>query len=142
VNALLLDTNVLSELRKPVSQMDAGVRAWAADLIEDETYLSAVTITEVSRWVAARRRRDARQASLLESWLHDYVLVAYAERIIPVDTDVALIAGPLHLPNPRDYRDTFIAATAIYHGLTVATRNVRDYDAFDVPLINPFEPRG
>ena len=141
MTGLLLDTNVVSELRKPASRRDPIFQTWATTLKDKDTRLSAVTIAELSRWVAQRQRDDPTQAAVLDTWLHDFILVHYAGRIIPVDTNVALIAGPLHVPNPRDYRDTFIAATAIYHGLTVATRNVHDYDAFDVPLINPFEPQ-
>lgn len=135
----LLDTNVVSELRKPADRMNAQVRGWAAGFRSDDARLSAITISELSQWVAGTSRRDAQQGALLDRWLNQRVLAAYAGRILPVDTNVALIAGRLHLPDPRDYRDAFIAATAIHHHLTVVTRNVHDFAPMEISLLNPFE---
>jgi len=135
----LLDTNVVSELRKPADRMNAQVRIWAAGFRSDDAWLSAITISELSQWVASTSRRDPQQGVLLDRWLNQRVLAAYAGRILPVDTDVALIAGRLHVPDLRDYRDAFIAATAIHHHLTVVTRNVNDFAPMGVPLLNPFD---
>jgi len=135
----LLDTNVISELRKPADRMNAQVRVWAAGLNSAGSFLSAITVSELSQWVAATSRRDAQQGALLDRWLQERVLAAYTGRILPVDTDVALIAGRLHVPDPRDYRDAFIAASAIHHHLTVVTRNVTDFAPMGVPVLNPFD---
>lgn len=135
----LLDTNVVSELRKPAQRINTNVRNWAATIRSDTVFLSVVTISELAQWVASVGRKDPSQGSLLASWLHDDVLVEYAARIIPIDVDVAMIAGPLHVPDPRDYRDSFIAACAIRHHLTVVTRSVHDFLPMGVPVINPFD---
>ena len=135
-SGLLLDTNVVSELRKPMQRMNPGVHEWANGIDATRVYLSAITISELAQWAASVSRRDAVQGSLLDAWLHDTVLKQYAGRILPVDTEVALIAGRLHVPDPRDYRDAFIAASAMHHGLTVVTRNSHDFD----PMVNTFNP--
>lgn len=134
----LLDTNVISELRKSAERADPAVRTWATTINSVDVFLSAVTISELSQWAASTKRRDAVQGTLIETWLHDCVLAQYAERILAVDTEVALIAGRLHVPDPRDYRDAFIAASALRHHLTVVTRNVHDFAPMDVPVVNPF----
>ena len=132
-SGLLLDTNVVSELRKPVQRMNAGVYERAAGIDSSGAYLSAITISELAQWVASTQRRDALQGALLNDWLHDQVLAQYAGRILPVDTDVALVAGRLHVPN----RDAFIAATAMRHHLTLVTRNVHDFPP-TTKVLNPF----
>jgi len=139
MTGLLLDTNVVSELRKPAQRINPNVRDWAATISSDTVFLSVITISELSGWVASVRRRDPVQGELLAGWLNDDLLVEYADRIIPIDVEVALITGPLHVPDPRDYRDSFIAACAIRHHLTVVTRNVHDFVPMGVPVINPFD---
>ena len=134
---LLLDTSVLSELRKSAQRMNQGVRAWADGIDSSRVYLSAITISELAQWVASTERRDPVQGALLGSWLSDQVLTHYAGRILSVDADVALIAGRLHVPGPRDYRDAFIAASAIHHQLLVVTRNARDFEPM-TRVLNPF----
>jgi predicted nucleic acid-binding protein len=119
--------------------MNTAVRTWAAGIDFSTVYLSTVTISELSQWVALTQRRDPAQGETLNAWLRDSVLRWYDGRILPVDTEVALLAGRLHVPNPGDYRDAFVAATAVHHGLTVATRNVRDFSPMRVPLVNPFD---
>lgn len=141
MTGLLLDTNVVSELRKPTQRINPNVRAWAAGIDSDSVFLSVITISELSHWVASVRRKDPVQGSLLEGWLHDDLLAEYATRIIPIDVEVAMIAGPLHVPDPRDYRDAFIAACALRHQLTVVTRNVHDFAPMGVRLVNPFDFR-
>ena len=136
-SGLLLDTNIVSELRKPAQRMNPGVYEWAASIDSSGVYLSAITISELAQWVALTQRRDAIQGVLLNDWLHDQVLAQYAGRILPVNTDVALIAGRLHVPDPRDYRDAFIAASAIHHHLTLVTRNVQDFAPM-TKVLNPF----
>jgi hypothetical protein len=83
-------------------------------------------------------RRDPRQGAVLRSWLEDRVLPAFTGRVLPVDTSVALRCAALHVPNPRSYRDSLIAATAMIHGMTVVTRNTSDFEPTGVALLNPW----
>ena len=135
----LLDTNVVSELRKAKSgKADAGVIAWAAGLPASELFLSAISVLELEMGVLLVERRDAAQGVILRSWLDKHVLPAFAERILPVDTAVARRCARLHVPDPRAERDALIAATALVRDLTVVTRNVGDFEASGVRLLNPW----
>jgi predicted nucleic acid-binding protein len=125
-------------LRKREAVRNPGVKAWERETDLTAIYLSAVTISELATWVGLVARRDGNQGSVIEEWFRDRVLALFGPRILPVDTDVAISAGSLHVADPRDYRDAFIAATALVHGLTVVTRNVSDFARMGVPLINPF----
>lgn len=135
----LLDTNVVSELRKAKSgKADAGVIAWAAGLPASELFLSAISVLELEMGVLLVERRDAAQGTVLRSWLDRHVLPAFADRILPVDAAVARRCARLHVPDPRAERDALIAATALVHELTVVTRNVGDFEATGVRLLNPW----
>lgn len=135
----LLDTNVVSELRKAKSgKADAGVIAWAAGLPASELFLSAISVLELEMGVLLVERRDAAQGVVLRSWLDKHVLPAFAERILPVDTAVARRCARLHVPDPRAERDALIAATALVRDLTVVTRNIGDFEATGVKLLNPW----
>lgn len=135
----LLDTNVISELRKPASRADQGVRSWAAEREPTELYLSAVTILEVEVGIARLSRHDQAQAARLTVWLEEEVLDLFSGRILPVGVAEARRAAWLPVPDPRPERDALIAATAVVHDLTVATRNVTDFDPLGVPVINPWQ---
>ena len=133
----LLDTNVVSELRKAKSgKADAGVIAWAAGLPASELFLSAISVLELEMGVLLVERRDAAQGAVLRSWLYRHVLPAFADRILPVDAAVARRCARLHVPDPRAERDALIAATALVHDLTVVTRNVGDFAATNVGVLN------
>jgi toxin FitB len=134
----LLDTNVLSELRRP-RRADARVAAWARSVDNTVFYLSATTILEVELGAWAIERRDAAQGAILRAWIDRHVLAGFAGRILPVDTAVAQCCARLHSPNRRPERDALIAATALIHRMTVVTRNVSDFAATGVPLLNPWE---
>lgn len=134
----LLDTNVVSELRKAPMRIDANVAAWAASLDLEQQFLSAITVFEVELGIRQLERRDTKQAALLWSWFERAVLDAFDGRILPVDRDVARLASRLHVPDPRPERDAFIAATALAHGLTLATRNVTDFDPTGAAVFNPW----
>jgi predicted nucleic acid-binding protein len=136
--SLLVDTNVLSELRKPLGKQNIGVTEWAAAVVPGDVYLSVVTVAELSEWVARTKRRDQVQGQLLERWFQNQVLLTYSSRILPLDTDIAIRVGALHVPDRRDYRDAFIAATALQHDLTVVTRNVPYFAPTGVKIVNPF----
>jgi toxin FitB len=134
----LIDTNVLSELRRP-TLADRKVWAWAASAPQSTLSISAITAFELEVGVLSMERRDARQGAALRRWLNEQVLAAFAGRILPVDTEVALQAARLHVPDPKSARHALIAATALVHGLTVVTRNVGDFDRTGVGLFNPWD---
>ncbi|MCL8250451.1 type II toxin-antitoxin system VapC family toxin [Aeromicrobium fastidiosum] len=136
--SFLLDTNVVSELRKSPGRVDARVRAWVASRDVSSLHLSAITIMEIEIGIGRLARRDQIQADRLRTWLDDAVLAAFAGRILPVDLAVARRVARLHVPDPRPERDAMIAATATVHGLTVVTRNVADFESLDVALVDPW----
>ena len=136
----LLDTNVLSELRKaPGGKADQRVLAWARSVATPSLYLSTMTILELEIGVHRMARRDGLQAERLRVWLEQAVLAAFAGRIFPVDLDVARRCSALHVPNPRPERDAMIGATALVHGMTVVTRNVADFEKMGVTILNPWD---
>lgn len=136
----LLDTNVVSELRKiGDAKADANVMAWIG--AEDATsfFISAIIILELERGVLAIQRRDAAQGARLRAWLDNHVRPEFARRILPVDDEVATRCAHLHIPDRRNEVDALIAATALVHGLTVVTRNVRDFEGTGVVVIDPWQ---
>lgn len=135
----LFDTNVLSELRKKPGVVDARVSDWAQYLSTGDAYISAITVMEIELGVTRIERQDADQGTMLRNWLEAQVMVGFAGRVLPVDIPVAKRAALLHVPDPRPERDAFIAATAAVHGLTVATRNVADFESTGVAIVNPWE---
>lgn len=135
----LLDTNVVSELRKAKSgKADVQVVAWANRVPVHQLFLSAISILELETGILLVQRRDATQGAVLRTWLQDHVLPAFEARILPVDVTVAQRSAKLHVPDPRSDRDALIAATALVHGMTVVTRNTADFKATGVALINPW----
>lgn len=136
---LLLDTNVLSEVTKP--RPDETVLQWLHGLDEDRTFISIVSIAEIRRGVAlmdSGRKRDA-----LDEWLRYDLPQRFESRIIPVDEPVAFAWGDLMAPAKRSGRalasmDGLIAATAIAHRLTLATRNTKDFEGFGIDIIDPW----
>lgn len=133
----LLDTNVLSELRRR-DRTHPKVAAWADDVHPADLFLSAITILEVEAGTLMRQRRDEAQGAMLRAWIDGKVLPAFAGRILSVDTAVAQSCARLHVPNPRAERDALIAATALVHRLKLVTRNVADFQAMGVDLLNPW----
>ena len=135
----LLDTNVVSELRKASQgKADAAVVAWQSGVDELACFLSVVTLQELEAGVLRVERRDARQGALLRRWLDTKVMPAFAGRILPVDEAVALRCARLHVPDPRPVHDALIAATALVHGLTVVTRNAADFEPMGVATLDPW----
>jgi len=134
----ILDTNVISEARK--SNCHPGVAAWVAAQITDDLYISAITVLEIQRGISqAERQGDAPQAAVFTRWLDEFVLPTFAGRILAADHAVARMAGRLKWADAQDFRDPMIAATALVHGATVATRNVRHFEGTGVQLVNPWE---
>ena len=138
----LLDTNVISELRKAkAGKADANVAAWIRSVPEASLFLSAIVIQELEIGTSLAERRDVAKGALLRAWLDDHVLPTFSERILPVDTAVARRSAALHVPNPRPIRDGLIAGTALTHGMTLVTRNVSDFESTGAPLLNPWIER-
>ena len=135
----LLDTNVVSELRKiRLGKADSFVAAWADSIDAADLYLSAITIQELEIGVLLVERRDPAQGAVFRAWLNGHVLPAFTGRILVVDTAVALRSARLHVPDLRPVRDGLIAASALVHGMTVVTRNVADFEPTGVPTLNPW----
>jgi len=136
----LLDTNVVSELRKlGDGRADARVTAWISERDAAGFYVSALTLMELEIGVLRVARRDVTQGERLRDWMDDQVLPEFLERTLPVDSAVALKCASLHVPNPRAERDTLIAATAIVYGMAVVTRNIADFESTGANLINPWQ---
>ena len=136
---ILLDTNVVSELRKlGDGKADPRVAAWVSQTDASSFYVSALTLMELEIGILRLERRDGAQGGLLRAWMERQVLPEFRNRTLPVDAAVALRCARLHVPDPRSERDALIAATALVHGLTVATRNVADYDATGASIVNPW----
>jgi predicted nucleic acid-binding protein len=136
---ILLDTNVVSEFRKIIAgKGDAHVASWAVQQSAPSLFLAAITLHELEKGVLLMERRDRRQGAELRTWLDGSLMPAFAGRILPVDERVALAAAHLHIPNPRPLADCLIAATAVVHGMTIATRNTGDFQGLPVALVNPW----
>ncbi|MCR6481060.1 type II toxin-antitoxin system VapC family toxin [Variovorax sp. ZS18.2.2] len=135
---LLLDTNVISEVRK--SSCHPNVLAWMSAQATDALYISAITVLEIQRGISqAAQRGDALQAQVFTRWLEGQVLPAFAGRILPVDHVVARRAAQLPWADAKDYRDPLIAATGLVHGATVVTRNTKHFEASGARLVNPWD---
>lgn len=135
--SFLLDTNVVSEARRPHG--DANVKVWMRSVPASSLYLSVLVVGEIRRGIERLRRHDAAQAGIYESWLAALVH-EYADRIIPVTADIAEEWGRLNVPDPLPVVDGLIAATARVRGLTVVSRNIGDVVRTGVGVLNPFEP--
>ncbi|WP_446223054.1 type II toxin-antitoxin system VapC family toxin [Nocardia sp. IBHARD005] len=134
----LLDTNVISELRKSQQSANPHVRSWVAQRRPSDLFLSVITIMEVEVGICRIERRDAAQGNRLRTWLEGDLLDVFANRILALDLAVGRRAARLHLPDPRPERDAMIAATASEHGMTVVTRNIKDFEPMGVPVLNPW----
>jgi predicted nucleic acid-binding protein len=135
----VLDTNVVSELRKAkAGKADRHVVAWASSVPAGQLYLSAITVLELEMGVLRIERRNRAQGAMMRAWLDGQVMPAFSGRVLPVDAAVARCCARLHVPNRLAERDALIAATALVHGMTVVTRNVGDFAAASVALIDPW----
>ncbi|MDP1027996.1 type II toxin-antitoxin system VapC family toxin [Sphingomonas sp. KR1UV-12] len=135
---ILLDTNVVSELRQRRGGPDPQVMAWLTEQDEEATFLSAMTVLELERGMLLLERRDADQGQRLRLWWEAAILPRFSARILPVGAEIARVAARLHVPDPRPEIDALISATALVHGLMLATRNVRDFAGTGVRLVDPW----
>ena len=134
----ILDTNVVSELRK-AKKTHQNVKKWAQPLSAAGLYISVISVLELEIGILLIERRDQEQGRILRTWMDRHVLPTFSGRILAIDTAVAQRCAMLHVPNPRSDRDALIAATALVHGLTVATRNVADFEGMGIGVQNPWE---
>jgi toxin FitB len=136
----LLDTNVVSELRKAkTGKANQGVTEWATGVPAALMFLSVISLHELEHGVLLAERNDLSKGEILRKWLDGSVLPAFSDRILDVDPPVALQAAGLHVPDPAPFRDALIGATAIVHGMAIVTRNAGDFEGFaGLELINPW----
>ncbi len=136
----LLDTNILSDLRKAKSHKShANLAKWIKSHPESSFFISAITLVEIETGILLIERRDPAQGALLREWFETHVLTTFEKRILSVDLDVAKQCASLHVPNRRPEHDALIAATALTHGLIVVTRNLVDFEPMGVEVFNPWE---
>lgn len=134
----LLDTNVISDLRRP-DKAPASLLAWSRSVSAHTLFISCITLFELELGVRQRERRDPAQGSMLREWLDTRVVTEFDGRVLDIDGAIARRCAAMHVPNPAPERDAWIAATALVHGLTVVSRNVRDFAACGAPVLNPWE---
>lgn len=131
----LVDTNVFSETRRRV--VDAGVRKWFDAVRSDDLYMSAITDLELERGMLMQRRRDPAQSAALATWIGS-VRAGVVGRVLDVTVEIARVCAAIQIPDRRPLGDALIAATALHHGLTVVTRNEKDFDVPGLQVVNPF----
>ena len=136
----ILDTNVVSELRKAkAGKANHGVMEWALEIPAALMFMSVISLHELEHGVLLAERRDPLQGEVLRRWLDASVTPAFADRFLPVDEHIARLAASHHVPDPAPFRDALIAATAQVHTMTVVTRNVSDFERFaGIELTNPW----
>jgi toxin FitB len=134
----ILDTNVISELRKG-RKTHTNVKKWAGRVPSASLYISVISVPELEIGILLIQRRDKEQGAILRAWMDRHVVPTFSGRILSIDTAVAQRCATLHVPNPCSDRDALIAATALVHGLTVVTRNVGDFERMGVGIFNPWE---
>jgi len=139
----LLDSNILSELRKaPTGRANLGVLAWAKTIPAQSMFISAITLMELEKGIQLKARQDPMAGSVLRLWMTQRVLPTFRGRVLPVDEAVAVENARFHVPDPRPLADSLIAATAKVHSLCVVTRNVRDFESFHqehgLQILNPW----
>lgn len=133
--SFLLDTNIVSEIRKKVP--NAGVSAWFASVPASELFLSVMVVGEIRQGIERLAQRDSAQSEVFEQWLGQLIDV-YGDRIVPVTAEVAEVWGRLNVPDPLPVVDGLQAATALVHGWTLVTRNINDVASTGARLLNPF----
>ena len=140
---LLLDTNVVSEMRKVASgRAHPNVVLWNETVDPAETFISSVVLHELEIGVRLVEHNDAVAGKVLRNWLENAVLTTFSGRILPLDETAAIQAARWHVPNPKPINDAYIAATACTRRMTLATRNVGDFETMGIALVNPWDFAG
>ncbi len=136
----LLDTNVVSELRKAAAgRANSGVTDWANSVPATLMFMSVISLHELEHGVLLAERSDPTKGAILRTWLDTSVDPAFADRLLPVTADIARQSAVLHVPDPAPFRDALIAATALHHDMTVITRNTSDFNRFtNLTVTNPW----
>lgn len=134
----IVDTNIVSDLRKP-NKAAPELVAWAEAQDPAKVYISAISIFELELGIRRKAHTDAVQGKVLMDWFEGIVLPFYQGRTLPVCFDTVRACAPLHVPNKRPERDAFIAATALFHQMTVVTRNEKDFVGMNCALLNPWK---
>ncbi|WP_037586599.1 type II toxin-antitoxin system VapC family toxin [Stenoxybacter acetivorans] len=136
----LLDTNVISEIRKiNTGRADAGVETWAKQYSKALMYISAITLFELERGTLNLEKQDAQQGAVYRRWLENVVKLQFNGKILAIEAETALLCVAMHVPDKKGLADSLIAATAIQHGLIVVTRNTKDFAHTGAQLLNPFK---
>jgi predicted nucleic acid-binding protein len=136
---MLLDTNVVSELRKVASgKADPNVVVWNETVDPAQTFISSVVLHELEIGVRLVEHNDAAAGKALRNWLENTVLTAFSGRILPLDEAAAVQAARWHVPNPKPINDAYIVATAFTRRMTLVTRNIKDFEGTGVALVNPW----
>ena len=136
----LLDTNIISEIRKG-QRSDPNVSKWYADVSESKLFISSLTVGEIRKGIELVRRRDVDQAEALETWLQT-VIQSFSGRILTVDTEEADMWGRISAIRPVPVIDGLLAATAMAHDMTLVTRNVSDVEGLGTRVLDPFSGNG
>jgi hypothetical protein len=136
----LLDTNVVSELRKvKAGKADKNVAQWSKSVDANDLFISVITLQEIELGILLMEKKGATQGALLRRWFTDQVIPTFAERTLVVDAAVAKKYAEINAESIRPYRDGFIAATALVHRMTLVTRDVGDFEGTGVALVNPWK---
>lgn len=131
----LLDTHVLSDARK---QAHPPLNVWLAAQPRTDLAISVIALLELERGVLRLERRDETAGAHLRAWLTSDIPTAFAGAILPIDERVARHTARLHVPDPMLEMDALVAATALEHGLTLVTRNTKDFQHVGIDLLNPW----
>lgn len=134
----VLDTNLVSEIRKVPAKKNPAVQRWLEKQYSDQLFITSITVYELEVGVQRLARKDSAQAALIGDWLHGILLPGFEGRVLDLDLESSLIAATYQVPDPRPSADCFIAAITQRHHMKLVTRNTKDFLAMDIPLINPW----
>lgn len=136
----LLDTNVVSEMRKiKQNKADKNAVAWLLNVSKESLYTNAVVLMEIERGIIRMEHKDPQQADRLKSWYYAAVKPMFYERVLPINEVTASVCADLHFPDLAPENDAWIAASAMQYDLTLVTRNTKDFQHQGLRILNPFE---